>query len=66
MKPLQFHIKEHWKFPQPLDSLLPWTEACKRDERLRPSSQRPQYPTLSDALNEDWGAHLEQNSTQGL
>ena len=27
MRPLQFHIKEHWKFPQPLDSLLPWTEA---------------------------------------
>ena len=42
------------------------TESCKRDERLRPSSQRPQYPTLSDASNEGWGAHLEQNSTQGL
>ena len=24
-------------------------ESCKLDERLRPSSQRPQYPTLSDA-----------------
>ena len=27
-------------------------ESCKRDERLRPSSQRPQYPSLSDASNE--------------
>ena len=27
MRPFQFHLKEHWKFPQPLDSLLPWTEA---------------------------------------
>ena len=41
-------------------------ESCKRDERLRPSSQRPQYPSLSDASNEGWGDHLEQNSTQGL
>ena len=41
-------------------------ESCKLDERLRPSSQRPQYPTLSDASNEGWGSHLEQNSTQGL
>ena len=27
MRPFQFHLKEHWKFPQPLDSLLCWTEA---------------------------------------
>ena len=26
-------------------------ESCKRDERLRPSSQRPQYPTLYRRLN---------------
>ena len=41
-------------------------ESCKRDERLRPSSQRPQYPTLTDASNEGWGAHLDQRSTKGL
>ena len=41
-------------------------ESCKRDERLRPSSQRPQYPTLSDASNDGLGSRLEQNSTQGL
>ena len=23
---LQFHLKEHWRYPQSLDSLLPWTE----------------------------------------
>ena len=55
MRPFEFHLKEHWKFPQPLDSLLPCREAisahlvaesCKHDERLKPSSQRPQYPTL--------------------
>ena len=26
MRPFQFHLKEHWIFPQLLDSLLPWTE----------------------------------------
>ena len=26
------------------------TESCKRDERLRPLSQRPQYPTLYRCL----------------
>ena len=25
MRPFQFHLKEHWRFPQSLDSLLPWT-----------------------------------------
>ena len=38
----------------------------KCDERRRPSSQRPQYPTLTDASNEGWGAHLEQTSAKGL
>ena len=62
MRPFQFHLKEHWKFPQSLDSLLPWTgidlggsskysprlvaKSCQCDEGRRPSSQRPQYPTL--------------------
>ena len=28
MRPFQFHLKEHWswRFPQSLDTLLPWTE----------------------------------------
>ena len=41
-------------------------KSLKRDERCRPSSQRPQYPTLSDASHEGWGTHLDQNSTKGL
>ena len=43
---------------------LEWWQ--KHDERYRPSSQRPQYPTVSDASNEGWGTHLEQTSTKGL
>ena len=27
MRPFQFHLKEHWTYPQSLDNLLPWTDA---------------------------------------
>ena len=26
IRPFQFHLKEHWRYPQSLDILLPWTE----------------------------------------
>ena len=26
MRPFQFHLKEHWRYPQSLDNLLPWTD----------------------------------------
>ena len=26
MRPFQFHLKEHWRYPQLLDNLLPWSE----------------------------------------
>ena len=77
MRPFQFHIKEHWKFPQPLDSLLPWTEAISahldwwqnlanvmKGSDLHPKDHSIQL--FTDASYEGWGAHLEQNSTQGL
>ena len=35
-------------------------KSLKSDERYRPSSQRPQYPTLYRRLNEGWGPHLDQ------
>ena len=41
-------------------------KSLKRDERWRPSSQRPQYPTLYRCLKEGCGAHLDQSSTKGL
>ena len=77
MRPFQFHIKEHWKFPQPLDSLLPWTEAISahldwwqnpanvmKGSDLHPKDHSIQL--FTDASNEGWGAHLDQSSTQGL
>ena len=74
MRPFQFHLKEHWRYPQSLDSPLSLdrshcsplrmvAKSLKRDERCRPSSQRSQYPTLYRRLK---CAHLDQNSTKGL
>ena len=77
MRPFQFHLKEHWKYPQSLDSLLPWTEAISahldwwqiptnvmKGSDLHPKDHSIQL--FTDASNEGWGAHLEQSSTKGL
>ena len=75
-EPLQFHLKEHWRYPQSLDSLLPWTEAIAahldwwpnpsnvmRGADLHPKDHSIQL--FTDASNEVWGAHLDQSSTKG-
>ena len=41
-------------------------KSLKRDEMYRPSSQRPQYPTLYRRLKRRLGARLDQSSTKGL
>ena len=76
MRPFQFHLKEHWRYPQSLDSLLPWTEAIVahldwwqnpsnviKGADLHPKDHSIQL--FTDASNEGWGAHLDQNSTKG-
>ena len=77
MRPFQFHLKEHWRFPQSLNSLLPWTETISahlewwqnptsviKGAELHPEDHSIQL--FTDASNEGWGAHLEQTSTDGL
>ena len=77
MRPFQFHLKEHWRYPQSLDNLLPWTEAITahldwwqnpsnvmKGADLHPKDHSIQL--FTDASNEGWGAHLDQNSTKGL
>ena len=77
MRPFQFHLKEHWRYPQSLDSLLPWTEAISahldwwqnptnvmRGADLHPKDHSIQL--FTDASNEGWGTHLDQSSTKGL
>ena len=74
MRPFQFHLKEHWRYPQSLDSLLPWTETISthldwwqnpsnvmRGADLHPKDHSIQ--PFTDASNEGWGAHLDQTST---
>ena len=76
MRPFQFHLKEHWRFPQ-LNTLLPWTETISahlewwqnptnvmKGSDLHPKDHSIQLVT--DTSNEAWGAHLEQTSTKGL
>ena len=77
MRPFQFHLKEHWRYPQLLDSLLPWTEMISahldwwqnpanvmKGADLHPKDHSIQL--FTDASNEGWGAHLDQSSTKGL
>ena len=77
MRPFQFHLKKHWRYPQSLDNLLPWTKAIAahldwwqnpsnvmKGANLHPKDHSIQL--FTDASNEGWGAHLDQNSTKGL
>ena len=77
MRPFQFHLMEHWRYPQSLDNLLPWTEsiAAHLDWWQNPSNvmkgadlhpKDHSIQLFTDASNEGWGAHLDQNSTKGL
>ena len=77
MRPFQFHLKGHWRYPQSLDNLLPWTDVISahldwwqnpanvmKGADLHPKDYSIQL--FTDASNEGWGAHLDQRSTQGL
>ena len=77
MRPFQFHLKEHWRYPQSLDSLLPWTGTISahldwwqnptntmRGADLHPKDHSIQL--FTDASNKGWGTHLDQSSTKGL
>ena len=68
LTPFQFHLKEHWRYPQSLDSLLPWTETISahlewwqnptnvmKGADLHPKDHSIQL--FTDASNEGWGAH---------
>ena len=68
---LLFHLKEHWRYSQSLDSLLPLSETISahlewwqipanvmKGADLHPKNHSIQI--FTDASNEGWGAHLEQ------
>ena len=77
MRPFQLHLKEHWRYSQSLDNLLPLTEsiAAHLDWWQNPSNvmkgadlhpKDHSIQLFTDASNEGWGAHLDQNSSKGL
>ena len=77
MRPFQFHLKEHWRYPQSLDSILPWTDAiCAHLDWwqnpanvMKGSDFHPKDHSIqlfTDVSNEGLGAHLDQSSTKGL
>ena len=77
MRPFPFHLKEHWRYPQSLDNLLPWTDTISahldwwqnpanvmKGSDLHPKDHSIQL--FTDASNEGWGAHLDQRVQQDL
>ena len=77
MSPFQFHLKEHWRFPQSLNTLLAWTETISahlecwqnptnvmKGSDLHPKDHGIQL--FTDASNEGWDTHLEQTSAKCL
>ena len=70
MRPFEFHLKEHWRYPQSLDNLLPWTEAIAahldwwqnpsnvmKGADLHPKDHSIQL--FTDSSNEGWGAQIK-------
>ena len=77
MRPFQWHLKTHWKYPMPLDTPIPWNQKMIRHGEwwLDPQNVLQGeflYPRehekliFTDASNAGWGAHLGQNSVGGL
>ena len=69
-----WHLKTHWKFLMPLDTLIPWNQKMIRHvewwldpqnllqgEYLHPREHEKLI--FTDTSNAGWGAHLGQNST---
>ena len=77
MRPLQWHLKDHWVHTQPLDYPIPVTTALRqalkwwldRDNMSRPClihPKTPQVEVFSDASLQEWGAHCSHMTAQGL
>ena len=77
MRPFQIHLEEHCRYPQSLDSLLPWTETISAhldwwqnpSNMIRGADLHPKDHSIqlfTDASNEGWGTHLDKNSIKGL
>ena len=77
MRPFQWHLKTHWRFPMPLNTPIPWTQKMKQHgtwwlnpqnvlsgEYLHPRDH--DILIFTDASNAGWGAHLNHDSVGGI
>ena len=77
MRPFQWHLKTHWKYPMHLDTLIIWNQKMiqhgewwldpqnmLQGEYLHPREHGKLI--FTDASNGGWGTNLGQNSTGGL
>ena len=75
-RPFHFHLKEHWRYPQSLDNLLPWTEAIAAhldwwqnpSNVMKGADLHPKHHSIqlfTDASHKGWGAHLDQKFHKG-
>ena len=77
MRPFQWHLKTHWKFPMPLDTPIPWNQKMIRHGEwwLDPKNvlqgeflhaSEHEKLIFTDTSNAGWGAHLDHDSTGGV
>ena len=77
MRPFQWHLKTHWRYPMPLDTPIPWNQKMIRHREwwLDPQNvlqgeflhpREHEILIFTDASNAGWGVHLNQESTGGL
>ena len=75
-RPFHFHLKEHWRYPQSLDNLLPWTEAIAAhldwwqnpSNVMKGADLHPKHHSIqlfTDVSHKGWGAHLDQKFHKG-
>ena len=77
MRPIQWHLKRHWRVPESLEKIIPIPSSLHVHLRwwLDPTkvlSGQPLHPLrhalklFTDASNEGWGAHLGDYMTKGV
>ena len=77
MRPLQWHLKRNWRFPQSLETKIPWGDSIKSQLRwwsdpnnvLKGSPLHPRDHEVlmyTDASNDGWGGQLGDLSAKGL
>ena len=76
MRPIQWHLKNHWRVPESLDKVIPVPKSLHPDlkwwlleenvlagQHLHPLDHSVQI--FTDASREGWGAHLEEKLVRG-